>query len=286
MKKKIQLLINSGILEKINLAITTSLNQGYLNYPWWEYLVLYDWIQENDLARELDPTFWKKITYDEENLAQKIQRLINLKVLAITDGKHLKIIAISPLVGKLKNLEVLSCSFQNLKTFPKEIKYLKHIKKFSFASPKLEEYPDFLAELPCLEHLSINVSVLYDWKNKLSGFPKKLALCSTLISLYVYNTKLKTGEVDDVLKGLPLLETLWLDNCELKEFPQEVKNLRNLKSLSLRGNFIETLPNWLEEMKNLEILFIENNPLKAIPLFSDSFRKEKVDIFNPYISTS
>ncbi|ARF09197.1 leucine-rich repeat protein [Catovirus CTV1] len=69
-------------------------------------------------------------------------------------------------------------------------------------------------------------------------------------------------EIGNALK----LETLVIDNCNVKEIPLELFNLINLKILSLARNKIKYIPKEISKLINLRILFLEKNKIKEIPI--------------------
>ena len=57
-----------------------------------------------------------------------------------------------------------------------------------------------------------------------------------------------------------MLETLCLDNTELEELPETLKELTAMKLLNLRGNKLELLPQGLlENMGALKTLILSSN---------------------------
>jgi len=78
-----------------------------------------------------------------------------------------------------------------------------------------------------------------------------------------FKTKAKSNL--EKVKSLTSIDTLFLDDCKLRELPIIVTYLKQLYKLDLSGNFIDELPETIVNMSNLIILDLSNNNLKTIP---------------------
>ncbi|KAE8780743.1 Disease resistance protein RPM1 [Hordeum vulgare] len=101
-------------------------------------------------------------------------------------------------------------------------------------------------------------------------------LCATsLRSLHVFNSHLRTDSLEAFLKPFNLLSTLDLQGVQIKRLPKTVFNLFNLRFLGLRDTQIEYIPKEIGRLQNLEVLDAFNAMLSAIPDEVATLRKLK-----------
>ena len=83
---------------------------------------------------------------------------------------------------------------------------------------------------------------------------------------YISIEKLKSiWKLKHSIDELINLQTLYLDNIQMKEIPKEIGSLINLRELDLYSNQITTIPEEIGSLINLEILNLNNNQIKVIP---------------------
>ncbi|CAM9386986.1 unnamed protein product [Ectocarpus sp. 12 AP-2014] len=74
------------------------------------------------------------------------------------------------------------------------------------------------------------------------------------------------------LKSLPpelgkvgTLETLWVDDNAITDFPRSVLQLKRLQELRLSGNRISEVPEEIAALSGLRVLALDNNEIKTVP---------------------
>ena len=69
----------------------------------------------------------------------------------------------------------------------------------------------------------------------------------------------------DELCNLKKLETLSLNNNQLRELPSTFGQLSALKTLSLSGNQLRALPSQLCSLRHLDVVDLSKNQIRSIP---------------------
>ena len=109
------------------------------------------------------------------------------------------------------------------------------------------------------------LNALFLGNNHLTGsIPSSI---KNLASLQTLNLRVNnwSGSME-AIGGLTNLKRLFIDYCQLSDFPEWVRNLQNLSSLSLDGNKIKgKIPEWLGELTSLEYLNLSENEFTEIP---------------------
>nr|BAJ97166.1 predicted protein [Hordeum vulgare subsp. vulgare] len=105
--------------------------------------------------------------------------------------------------------------------------------------------------------------------------PTPLLCATSLRSLHVFNTHLRTDSLEAFLKPFNLLSTLDLQGVQIKRLPKTVFNLFNLRFLGLRDTQIEYLPKEIGRLQNLEVLDAYNAMLSVLPVEVATLRKLK-----------
>jgi hypothetical protein len=155
----------------------------------------------------------------------------------------------------LVNLEELDLSWHSCSEIPKQIKYLKNLKKFRFSKSRdgrqppfmknadgldaIEEIPEWIVELENLEELDLS-------NNKISYVPNVIEKLKNLKKLYLHRNMIMFVDAD--LGSLCKLEVLWiwwnmfsvLDSCidNLKELVNFDVDWEQPNKLSLLGDCI------------------------------------------------
>ncbi|QEE14972.1 leucine-rich repeat domain-containing protein [Promethearchaeum syntrophicum] len=98
--------------------------------------------------------------------------------------------------------------------------------------------------------------------------PKNIEnLATTLRELYISN--LNEDDSRTIQKvpfhKLQNLETLYMDNCRLNQFPKNIQYLKNLKNLRFTRNNLPTLPQWLGNLTKLDSFTCHNNSILFMP---------------------
>lgn len=97
---------------------------------------------------------------------------------------------------------------------------------------------------------------------RMRALPLSLLHFPNLKILDIGHTLIK---IFDGLEHLTNLKKLYLTNCQIKIFPEQIFKLHNLDKLHIGFNKLKTIPTEIGKMKNLEILYFDWNSLKIIP---------------------
>ncbi|XP_074853981.1 malignant fibrous histiocytoma-amplified sequence 1 homolog [Carettochelys insculpta] len=140
-----------------------------------------------------------------------------------------------PGISKLRCLQKLILSKNEIADFPVEIQCLVHLEKLELNQNQIRLIPEGVFScLPRLRHLRLN-------NNRLSDLPKDLATCS--------------GS----------LQYLNLSNNLFRALPQAVVELVSLQELCVQNNALHQLPRELFEGRPLKMFKANGNPLREPP---------------------
>ncbi|KAJ0794887.1 putative P-loop containing nucleoside triphosphate hydrolase, leucine-rich repeat domain superfamily [Helianthus annuus] len=150
---------------------------------------------------------------------------------------------------KLVNLSFRRC--YKLKSLPGSICSLQHLRVLNFESCGIEELPEDIGQLECLEELDLT-------RSKIKHLPDSICKLKNLKTLNLYCCKVcklpeDVGQIDS-------LSNLDLRFSKIKDVPSTICKLKHLKELNLSGCFeLEKLPENLgdfetENLGDLECL--------------------------------
>ncbi len=134
---------------------------------------------------------------------------------------------------RFKNLEYLSLRNDHLKEIPNGIGYLKNLKTLDLSGNDFKALPFSFSNLSNLRELFLNDETRMDVNQSLI-----------------------------MLKDLPKLSMLHLENDKLRSIPSNIFLMRNLETLYLNDNRITKIPRQLKRMKNLKYIDLHHNKLK------------------------
>ena len=160
-------------------------------------------------------------------------------------------------IGKLKDLQVLKLSGNEIKTFPDGFFEMSNLLYFASFN---NEFPLFPAEMKRLQ----NLNYLEFFGAKFDSIPSDIAYLSKLKCLKISSTN-DTLKLPTTLKFLKLLKEVSIENCVLDSFPKEVFKIPNLNFLSLINVNVFYLTKHFERFTNLEVLILDGNQLQSIP---------------------
>ncbi len=199
-------------------------------------------------------------------------------------------------IGKLKNLEELNLTLQDLKMLPSEFTQLANLKILDISYNDFESFPTEIFSCENLDSLDLKLShitavpneisklknlkklILDD--NRLSNFPMAVTSLTELRELSITNGNIKT--IPKEIGNLTNLEKLdfgnfW--NYDRKNKCDSLKNislLTNLKELNLEWTKIKSLPSEFSQLKKLEVLNIKYNDFKSFPEVIDQIPNLKL----------
>ncbi|CAM9780683.1 unnamed protein product [Pylaiella littoralis] len=103
---------------------------------------------------------------------------------------------------------------------------------------------------------------LYD--NMLSGI-KGIGTLSATPLKHLNLGRNQLGSLPPELGKVGTLETLWVDDNAITNFPQSVLQLKRLQELRLSGNRISEVPEDIAALSDLRVLALDNNEIKTVP---------------------
>ncbi|MFS7950918.1 putative P-loop containing nucleoside triphosphate hydrolase, leucine-rich repeat domain superfamily [Helianthus anomalus] len=185
-------------------------------------------------------------------------------------------------IGNLHKLVNLSFSWcVKLKSLPGSICSLQHLRFLKLMDCGIEELPEDIGQLECLEELDLAQSKIKHLSNSIC----KLKHLKTLILNRCKVCKLPEnfGQIDSLNKldlryckirdippsicKLKHLEYLYLSNCsELEKLPENLGDLESLYTLSVAGTKIRDVPSSICKLKHLQELNLsECSNLEKLP---------------------
>ncbi|KAJ0794891.1 putative TIR domain, P-loop containing nucleoside triphosphate hydrolase [Helianthus annuus] len=169
---------------------------------------------------------------DVENLPTSIGNLHRLVYLYVTD------------CVKLKSLPASICSLQ-------------HLKVLDLQRCGIEELPENIGQLECLEKLDFTYL-------KVKYLPESICMLKHLKTLLLPECKFLYRLPED-LGWLESLEELNLRFCKIIEIPSSICKLKHLKTLILEGCKVSELPKDLGRLESLEELNVRQCEITEIP---------------------
>lgn len=179
-------------------------------------------------AKQLDSSNLYKEYYSLEDALKNPEKVYRLNL----SNQKIKFPADS-VWSKFSNLEYLSLKNDHLKEIPDGIGNLKNLKTLDLSGNDFKVLPNSFSNLTNLRELYLNDE-------------KKMDVNQSLI----------------VLRDLPKLSILHLENDNLKSIPPNIFLMRNLETLYLNDNRISSIPQELKKLDNLKYLDLHHNKLK------------------------
>ncbi|RXH67891.1 hypothetical protein DVH24_028038 [Malus domestica] len=145
-------------------------------------------------------------------------------------------------IGKLMKLHVLGLAYSNLwGNFPYFVANLTQLAYLDLSFNDISgEIPSCIMNLTQLTYLALS-------SNKLNGIVEfdQFSKLRSLASLRLSGNQLSLLIKPDLNATLPMFKLLWLDSCNLTEFPEFLKNQHELFDLHLSANKIHgQIPKW------------------------------------------
>jgi len=184
--------------------------------------------------------------------------------------------AVPPELAKLKNLKYLNLSNNPIRTLPEWVGKLKKLEKLIINNCQLSQLPASLASLAQLRHLEAR-------QNQIDRLPDSFVQLGQLRHLDLCENKLSgslallSGQAQLVilkLNGNPLgqlhlhtvhLDSLLLQGCALRAWPQGLQGNTQLVHLNLSSNQLAEQPN-LAGLHSLRTLDVRYNQLTSLDL--------------------
>ncbi|KAF5761301.1 putative TIR domain, P-loop containing nucleoside triphosphate hydrolase [Helianthus annuus] len=158
---------------------------------------------------------------------------------------------------KLVSLNLTRCS--NLKSLPGSICSLQHLTTLKLGYTRIEELPEDLGQLECLEYLYLS-------RTKVKHLPGSICMLRHLETLDLSGC-LRLEKLPEDVGQLESLEKLDLQHCRnLREIPNSICKLKCLKQLRLGGcKRVEKLPDELGNLKCLQYLEVWGTGITQLP---------------------
>lgn len=160
-------------------------------------------------------------------------------------------------IGKLKDLQALKLSSNEVKTYPPNFGELSNL--IYFASYN-NEFGSFLPELKSL----YNLNYIEFFGAKFDSIPSQIAYLNRLKTLKISSTN-DSLCLPTTLKYIKSLKDLTIENCILDSFPKEVFKIPNLSYLNLTNVNLFRVTKHFERMSSLEVLILDANKLNELP---------------------
>lgn len=206
---------------------------------------------------------------DLPGFPKDLHRLRSLSHLAIGHRKGMRL-SKGDLAGvanltNLKHLHLTGIAFDSLL---EEVSVFKGLEALTLTVSTLREIPLALLDL---EHLESFGLYLVDRDLATWGGQSRQVVSNLRQLLKLKNLKglalsgIPAATLTDSISEMNNLESLFLDDARLGEFPMEILALSRLKDLHLGNCGIGSVPRKLGELHNLEKLNLSQNPISSLP---------------------
>lgn len=160
-------------------------------------------------------------------------------------------------LGKLKDLQALKLSGNEIKNYPPGFSDLYNLVYFASYNNEFPSFPDGLKKL-------VNLNYIELFGTKIDSIPSEIAYLNRLKTLNISSTN-DTLHLPETLRYLKFLKDLTIENCILDSLPKEVFKIQSLNYLNLSNTNVFYLSKHFERLPNLEVLVLDANQLNEIP---------------------
>jgi Leucine-rich repeat (LRR) protein len=160
-------------------------------------------------------------------------------------------------LGKLKDLQALKLSSNEIKTFPPGFSALYNLVYFASYNNEFESFPPDFKKLANLNYLEF-------FGAKFDSIPADIAYLNKLKTLKISSTN-DTLRLPTSLRYLKNLKDVTIENCVLDSFPKEIFKVPNLNYLNLTNVNVFYITKHFERFQTLEVLVLDANKLNEIP---------------------
>lgn len=169
-------------------------------------------------------------------------------------------------LGKLKDLQALKLSSNELTTFPPNFCDLYNLLYFASYNNEFTSFPADLKKLGNLNYLEF-------FGSKIDSIPADIAYLNKLKTLK-FSSSNDTLKLPTTLKYLKNLKDVTIENCVLDSFPKELFKIPNIIFLNITNANIFYLTKHFERFTNLEVLILDANQLQTLPF--DIYKAKKL----------
>jgi len=169
-------------------------------------------------------------------------------------------------IGKLKDLQALKLSGNEINTYPSNFCDLFNLVYFASYNNEFKSFPNDLKKL-------INLNYLEFFGSKIDSIPADIAYLTKLKTLKISSTN-DTLKLPTTLKYLKYLKEVTIENCILDSFPKELFKIPNLNYLNLTNTNMFYITKHFERFVNIEVLVLDGNQLQTLPF--DIYKAKKL----------
>lgn len=160
-------------------------------------------------------------------------------------------------IGKLKDLQALKLSGNEVNTFPPGFSDLYNLTYFATYNNEFSKFPEF-------KKLG-NLNYLEFFGSKIDSIPCDIAYLSKL-KTFKFSSSNDTLKIPPTLRFLKNLKEVTIENCVLDSFPKDIFKIPNLSYLNLTNANVFYISKHFERMNNLEVLVLDGNKLTFLPV--------------------
>ena len=186
-------------------------------------------------------------------LPNSLQKLKNLQCIDVS-GNNLY--NLPDWIGSLNNLKEIILSDNLLTSLPKSLISLKFLKLLHINNNAFNDLPEWFGELQQLENLDIS-------ENKITIWPDSMGKLKNLKFMVLTGNDLK--KLPEWIGNVKKLRKLILTRNNLNNLPESLRQLKYLRLLYIDDNQITTIPNWIGELTQLREFIISDNELTDLP---------------------
>lgn len=170
----------------------------------------------------------RKISIWSNELSSVTESIGGLENLEELDLKYNKLRHLPEAIGKLQKLTELKVGDNKLVELPAALAQCGALKTLGLADNELTSLPENIGEYPALERLSFG-------ENPIEGLPESLGQLVSLVQLEFsggYEAQ-PLRSLPDSMQGMPNLTTVKLHYCQFTEVPEVLRHLPALETLEL-----------------------------------------------------
>ena len=160
-------------------------------------------------------------------------------------------------IGKLKDLQALKMSGNEVSSFPEGFSNLANLIYFASYNNEFSEFPD-------LKKLG-NLNYLEFFASKIDSIPSDIAYLSKL-KTFKFSSSNDTLKIPGTLRYLRNLKDVTFENCVMDSFPKEIFKIPNLVFLNLTNVNLFYITKHFERFTSLEVLVLDANKLTSLPI--------------------
>jgi len=160
-------------------------------------------------------------------------------------------------IGKLKDLQALKLSGNEVSAFPESFSNLGNLVYFASYNNEFSQFPE-------LKKFG-NLNYLEFFASKIDSIPSDIAYLGKL-KTFKFSSSNDTLKLPITLRYLKNLKEVTFENCVMDSFPKEIFKIPNLVFLNLTNVNMYYITKHFERFVNLEVLVLDGNKLENLPI--------------------